>query len=127
MQLRPVPSNYNFEGTVHKRRYARRVPSPLIQRGQTLSDDDVDTLRLDCAGVQGYMADAKRDRYFELAEQLFKISGGKAGFVPDTPVMDEQISAICVDLRTKIDSLKRAYREANAQVARSAGAGRVSG
>ena len=97
-----------------------------VQSGQTLSDSDVERVRLDYAGVQGYMADAKRNNYLELAEQLFKISGGRERFVPDGPVMDEKDRERCVDLRTKIDSLKIAYREANEEVARSAVTGSVA-
>ena len=97
-----------------------------VQRGQRLSEGDVETVRIDYAGVQGALADAKQQNYLEMAEQLFQIAGGKARFTPaDKPVRDEKINAHCNDLRTKIDGVKLTYLQADAQVAKSAQAGSI--
>lgn len=96
-----------------------------VQRGQLISEGDVETVRIDYAGVQGASADAKQQSYLAMAEQLFQIAGGKARFVPDTSVRDEKVNARCTELRTKIDGVKLTYRQADSQVAKSAEAGSI--
>lgn len=83
-----------------------------VRRGQRLSEGDVEAVRIDYAGVQDALADAKQQSYLAMAEQPFQIAGGKARFVLDTPVRDEKVNARCTDLRTKIDGCISSRKDA---------------
>lgn len=86
-----------------------------VERGHTLTMEEVQSVGREYVRVEGFMADAGRDRYLQMAEQLFKTAGGKARFVAATPIMKEADGPRCDDLRAQIERHKLAYHKASAQ------------
>ncbi len=87
-------------------------------KGITLSQDDIETIRMDYPTVVGFRPDPKRDQYIASAEQLFKLVGGKSLVFPLAQATTQAGAQVCAGFEQDIKQRKATAEQTGEQLAK---------
>lgn len=87
-------------------------------KGLALSQEDIDTVRMDYPTVVGFRPDPKRDQYLATAEQLFKLAGGRGLIFPLAPVTALASAEACAGFEQGIKQRKIRFEQAGEQLSK---------
>lgn len=117
--------NIRISKVVHQPQLRLREVLRSVRNGNPITDEERFTIQKDFPGVESFPPNNYRSEYMADADELFKISGGKAYILgqvsqPDIPDLETLNAAThsCHDYQQKIDAFKQKDKDISEQESR---------